>query len=92
MVQKEMAKANSLISTTDQSLALLGWSLGGVAVVHFGSVKVLFFTLTLYIVSALSTTLISEKFHGKSKSKPNWDSIKVGWLILYKNVLGTSLV
>jgi MFS family permease len=87
IIQKEkLAKANSLISTTDQSLALLGWSLGGVAVVHFGSVKVLFFTLTLYILSALSTTLISEKFHGKSKSKPNWDSIKVGWLILYKNV------
>ncbi|MED5053823.1 MFS transporter [Anoxybacillus rupiensis] len=86
IVQKEkLAKANSLISTTDQSLALLGWSLGGVAAIHFGDINILYFALSLYILSALSTLLISEKFRGASKSRPNWNSIKIGWSILFKN-------
>ncbi|WP_264752971.1 MFS transporter [Bacillus sp. ZJS3] len=86
VVEKDkLSKANSLISTTDQSFALLGWSMGGVAFSYFGSVKVLSVSLFLYILSALLTFFISESFMGKGNKKADWKSIKIGWQTLYTN-------
>lgn len=85
--QHHLVKANSLLSTTDQTLQLMGWSLGGILAVQIGAYNVLWFTIGLFALSALSIFLINlAPFSSEpvGRQRKNRDAMKEGWLFLYK--------
>ncbi|WP_226568357.1 MFS transporter [Bacillus stratosphericus] len=79
----KIGKANSLISTTDQTFALLGWSVGTLAINYFGSNLVLICTLTLLMVSFFSSLQLKTRKVKEATKRPKWESIKTGWSILF---------
>lgn len=84
MVEKsKLGKANSLISTTDQTFSLLGWSLGTIAINLYGSNKVLITSIIFLIISFLTSLPIKSKERKESAKRPKWDIIKAGWFILF---------
>lgn len=85
--QHHLVKANSLLSTTDQTLQLMGWSLGGILAVQIGAYNVLWFTIGLFALSALSIFLInlaSSSSEPVGRQRKNRDAMKEGWMFLYK--------
>ncbi len=81
--QTALGRANSLISTTDQTFALLGWSIGTVAINIYGSNSVLMVCLILFIVSFLTSLQIKTTTIKKSPKRPSLDIVKEGWIILF---------
>lgn len=82
----KLVNANSVLSTTNQTLLLLGWSLGGVFVVYFGHEKVIFITILLLLVSIISLIMI--KMNGteeKKVVKDKMNTLKEGWIIVFKH-------
>ncbi|TCS94805.1 MFS transporter [Hazenella coriacea] len=84
--EKILVKANGILSTTDQVLLLIGWSLGGILVVWLGSIPLLWLTVIFYLISSISLFFIKDPMQTiKSQTKPKqqkWQSIKEGWSIL----------
>lgn len=91
LVEKnKLMKANSYLSTTDQLLSLLGWSMGGVFIFRYGEKNVLWLTLILFILSIISFILIKDKGEttqelSQSKKTINWASAKDGWVTIFRN-------
>lgn len=81
--EKALGKANSLISTTDQTFALLGWSIGTVAINIYGSNSILMVCIILLILSILSSLQIKATTIKKSPKRPSLDIMKEGWVILF---------
>jgi len=81
--EKALGKANSLISTTDQTFALLGWSIGTVAINIYGSNSILIVCIILLILSILSSLQIKATTIKKSTKRPSLDIMKEGWVILF---------
>ncbi|MBD7936435.1 MFS transporter [Cytobacillus sp. Sa5YUA1] len=79
----KIGKANSLISTTDQSFALLGWSVGTIAINYYGESRVLLVSLTLLMLSFFSSLRLKIKKIKEAKKLPKWEIIKAGWFILF---------
>lgn len=87
----KIGKANSLISTTDQSLALLGWSVGPIIGNFFGYNFILATSLFLLIISTLSSLKIKNDKLKTVERRPRLEVIKEGWFVLFskKNHLRT---
>ncbi|SEN03213.1 MFS transporter [Lihuaxuella thermophila] len=89
LVSKEqLVKANGLLSTTDQTLLLLGWSLGGMLAAAWGSGNVLWLTVVFFIVSTLSLFFIRDPAQRDINPQPetkNWKVIKDGWQTLFSH-------
>jgi MFS family permease len=87
IVSKEkLVNANSILSTTNQSLQLFGWSLGGVLIVYLGHEKVILITIVLLLVSILSVFLLKvDATKNKKKAKGRLDTLKEGWLLVFKH-------
>lgn len=85
IVNKEkLINANSLLSTTDQSLLLLGWSFGGVLIVILGHFKVIIITLALLLVSILSLCLLQNNARSiEQKKQGRINALKEGWKIVF---------
>ncbi|MGN7470619.1 MFS transporter [Brevibacillus sp. SAFN-007a] len=83
--ENKLVKANSLLSTSDQSLGLLGWTLGGGMVVYFGEENVLWLTVGLFFLSTLSIIFIKDDSKKVGKQPLRWDSVKEGWVAIYRN-------
>lgn len=86
LVDKEkLVRGNGLMSTSDQSLALLSWTFGGLLVVTIGERNVLWITLLFQLLSTLAISLIpKENVLSESSVKPPLlDSIKEGWIALF---------
>lgn len=79
----KIGKANSLISTTDQTFALLGWSVGTIAISYCGGNWVLIVSLSLLILSFFSTLQLKSTKVKEAKKRPKWEIIKAGWFILF---------
>ncbi|MBE3569535.1 MAG: MFS transporter [Bacillales bacterium] len=83
-----LVKANSLLSTSDQIVLLIGWSLGGILVAGLGVIQVIgmtammmfFSTLTLFFVKDPSTIVPSHQVRQKQ-----WDRMKEGWITIWRN-------
>ncbi|QED46579.1 MFS transporter [Cytobacillus dafuensis] len=87
VVSKEkLVNANSLLSTTDQILLLLGWSIGGILIVYLGHFKVIIITIILLLISILSLLMLktNSTVHNKKKKNPI-ASLKEGWVIVFKH-------
>ncbi|MBM7716088.1 MFS family permease [Bacillus thermophilus] len=79
----KIGKANSLISTTDQTFALLGWSVGTIAISYYGSSWVLLASFTLLMLSFFSSLKLKTTKVKEAKKRPKWETIKAGWFILF---------
>lgn len=80
----KIGKANSLISTTDQTFALLGWSLGSLSIAIYGGEIVLLVSLTLLILAYISSFPIEPIRNEKVVVRTKMESIKVGWSVLFE--------
>lgn len=79
----KIGKANSLIGTTDQSFALLGWSVGAIIMQSFGGNVVLIISLVLLTLALLSSLKVKSKKIIATEKKPKWEIIESGWTILF---------
>ncbi|MBA4493070.1 MFS transporter [Paenactinomyces guangxiensis] len=86
--KKLLVKANSLLSTTDQTLMLLGWTCGGMLVAAWGPQPILWLTAAFFAVSTLSLLFIREPAQHEGnmeKNVRNWERIKEGWITLFSH-------
>jgi hypothetical protein len=83
VTKEKLVNAKSILSTTNQSLQLLGWSLGGVLIVYLGHEKVIFITIMLLVVSIISIFLLKTNATKDNKiGKGRLETLKEGWLIV----------
>lgn len=87
IVSKEkLVDANSILSTTSQSLQLLGWSIGGIVIVYLGHEKAILITIVLLLVSLLSLFLLKAKAaKDKKNRKGRLETLKEGWILVFKH-------
>lgn len=82
-----LMKANSLLTTSDQIVLLLGWSLGGVLVYQFGTSNVLWITTFLMVLSTISLFFVKDQ--SQEKTEPSntrkWRQIVDGWAYIWKD-------
>ncbi|WP_156478356.1 MFS transporter, partial [Cytobacillus firmus] len=62
-------KANSLISSVDQTFLFAGWTFGGVLLAFLGKQNTLFITICLIIISILSLSLVKANMSSKVESQ-----------------------
>lgn len=84
--ENKLVKANSLISTTEQTLGLLGWTAGGMMLVYLSERHVLWLTVGLLFLSAVTVLFIQDD-HTKQTGKRllRWISVKEGWAALFQH-------
>ncbi|MGA8943912.1 MAG: MFS transporter [Thermoactinomyces sp.] len=82
-----LMKANSLLSTSDQMILLLGWSLGGVLVYQFGSSVVLWGVTVLMVLSTLSLFFVKDPSQKtiETDQTGKWRRLADGWAYLWKD-------
>ena len=83
----KLVNANSILSTTDQTLLLLGWSAGGALIVYFGHFNVILITIALLLISIISLFLLKTKVQTikQKEHKSKFDTLKEGWTIVFKH-------
>lgn len=76
-----LVKANSLMSTADQSVQFIGWASGGMLVAWLGGQYVLGGTVGLYLLSTLLMLFIrdTEREKTEREKKSGWKSMREGW-------------
>jgi MFS family permease len=98
--REELIRANSLLATSDQVILLTGWSLGGLLVNHFGSVPILWLTVSCFAISTVSLLFIRHthsKDIVKEQRAPMRKTIVEGWNYLFtqkdlKRITGMSIL
>jgi len=87
VLKDKLVQANSILSTTDQTLLLLGWSVGGALIVYFGHFNVIMITIALLLISIISLFLLKTKTQAlKQKEHRNkFETLKEGWVIVFKH-------
>lgn len=97
--KEELIRANSLLATSDQVILLAGWSLGGLLVNQFGSIPILWLTVSCFAISTISLLFIRE-IHSKDiveeQRTPVRQTIVEGWNYLFtqkdlKRITGMSI-
>lgn len=79
-------KANSLISSVDQTFLFAGWTFGGVLLAFLGKQNTLFITICLIIISILSLSLVRANMSSKVESQEGIITrITIGWKYLFKH-------
>ena len=78
----QLEKANSFISTTDQTLSLIGWAFGAVLYNVLGDTLVFTLILALLFMALLLSTNISVKLTTLPITK-NKQALKKGWQLLF---------
>ncbi|UGB28922.1 MFS transporter [Metabacillus sp. B2-18] len=88
LVQKEeLVKANSFVSTLDQTVQLGGWASGGILVTLIGGNHVIWLTLCLFVLSTFYMQLLrddAEQIVNKDSVLSKWESLKEGWRYIWK--------
>jgi MFS family permease len=90
VVNKEkIVNANSLISTTDSTLYLAGWMIGGALVSFLGSDSVLWMTVPLMALAAVlyRFVMVVSSISVQNEQKSMIKTLQEGWIILWKNKL-----
>lgn len=84
--KNKLVNANSLLSTTDQTLLLLGWSFGGILIVVLGHIKVIFITIALLTLSIICICLLQNQSRGVHTGKQGrLQTLKEGWKIVFNH-------
>lgn len=90
LVKKEqLVKANGLLSTSDQTVLLVGWAAGGVMVDLMGSQMVLVLTAVCFVVSTISLFWIhdSSRATKRTEKRSHIEVLKEGWHLLFSHPL-----
>ncbi|MGA8944279.1 MAG: MFS transporter [Thermoactinomyces sp.] len=90
LVKKEqLVKANGLLSTSDQTVLLVGWAAGGVMVDLMGSQMVLVLTEACFAVSTLSLFWIHDPVltTKRTQKRSYLEVLKEGWHLLFSHPL-----
>lgn len=90
LVKKEqLVKANGLLSTSDQTVLLVGWAAGGVMVDLMGSQMVLVLTAVCFVVSTISLFWIhdSSRATKRAEKRSHIEVLKEGWHLLFSHPL-----
>lgn len=88
--QDQFAKANSILSTSDQVVLLAGWSLGGILVSFIGEMNTIWITLIILVISTGSLFLVKDPTDDTPATDQNqqqngkWKTMKQGWLTIWR--------
>lgn len=63
VTKEQLVKANGLLSTSDQTVLLVGWGAGGLLVELLGAHQVLWLTAVCFLISTLSLFFIHDPHH-----------------------------
>lgn len=89
LVKKEqLVKANGLLSTSDQTVLLVGWAAGGILVELLGAHQVLWLTAVCFLISTLSLFFIHDpnsKEKVSAKKLSHREALKEGWNLLFNH-------
>lgn len=83
----ELVKANSFVSTLDQTVQLGGWASGGILVTLIGGNHVIWVTLSLFVLSTFYMQLLrddAEQIVNEESVLSKWESLKEGWRYIWK--------
>jgi len=84
--ESDRVKANSLISSVDQTFLFAGWTLGGLMLALVGKEVTLGIAMFLIIVSIISLRFVKEIKDTKVESKANFiTQISAGWKYLFQH-------
>jgi len=84
--ESDRVKANSLISSVDQTFLFAGWTLGGLMLALVGKEVTLGIAMFLIIVSIISLRFVKENKDTKVESKANFiTQISAGWKYLFQH-------
>lgn len=90
LVKKEqLVKANGLLSTSDQTVLLIGWAFGGLLVDLTGSQTVLVLTAICFMISTVSLFWIHDPNNTRkpSEKRSHMEIMKEGWHLLFSHSL-----
>lgn len=87
VLKEKLIKANSILSTTDQTLLLLGWSVGGALIVFFGHFNVIIITISLLLLSIITLFLLKTNAQAikQKRTKNTIETLTEGWIIVFKH-------
>ncbi|CAM4271021.1 MFS transporter [Bacillus manliponensis] len=87
VTENELMKANSFVSIVDQLIQFGGWPLAAILVAAFSGERVIFVTIITFIISTILTIFIrdqKEEKTAKTTHPSKWNSMKEGWLVIWK--------
>ncbi|MDA7026391.1 MFS transporter [Bacillus sp. CLL-7-23] len=84
VVENERAKANGLISVTDQTFQLIGWAFGGITLSFLGKDFTLWITISLVLVSLSCLFFLQIKQKQVALESP-FNRLKKGWSTLFQH-------
>ncbi len=90
LVKKEhLVKANGLLSTSDQTVLLVGWAVGGLMVDLAGVHMVFVLTTICFVISTVSLFRIhdSSNTNKRQEKHSHMEIIKEGWHLLFSHPL-----
>jgi hypothetical protein len=85
--EDQLVKANGYMATTDQTLQLVSWAIGGTLVVIMGPDNVLWLASFLFLLSLLSLYRVQDRTQAaqtKTSDTSKWDSIREGWVYIWQ--------
>jgi len=83
----QLVKANSALSTTNQSVQIAGYTFTGFLVIKFGHMQTLMIAAFLYWVSSICLEITSRFFQGDNLQFSNsskWALMKEGWVYIWR--------
>lgn len=84
----QIVKANSLLSSINQIVQILGWSLGGILIVYIGEIYVLLITICLLALSTISLFFIKDPTNDTTvnqDAESKWKRFSFGWINIWNN-------
>lgn len=84
--KKQRVKANSLLSSVDQTFLFAGWTFGGILLAFLGKQSTLIITIILLVISILSLFLIKKSESPAVNSNFRvLSSLTAGWKLLFQD-------
>ncbi|WP_342025892.1 MFS transporter [Cytobacillus pseudoceanisediminis] len=84
--KKQRVKANSLLSSVDQTFLFAGWTFGGILLAFLGKQSTLIITIILLVISILSLFLIKKSESPAVNSNFRMlSSLTAGWKLLFQD-------
>jgi MFS family permease len=82
-----LVKANGLLSTTDQTVQMAGWAVGGIVVAFLGWQNTFWLSLVIMLISTLSLWWVKDDTvveKGDDEKVSSWESMKTGWSTIWR--------
>lgn len=86
IIEKDsLVKANTIVTTSDQTLLLMGWALGGILIAYFGDTTLLFISFILLCISLFSLKFVHLPTDTNSpmKKSKKFAVFYESWMVLF---------